>query len=97
MSTKASPMAGGEGETGVAPAFDYSAPAELFMLSVRGVRGSATNYRRFETAAEAIRFAMEEMPGELLIGLAMEVDEGRFDHRSLRGLYDHPDYPLRRV
>ena len=39
-------------------AFDYSAPAELY-LSKRGRRH--TEYRRFATAAEAIGYAVEEL------------------------------------
>ena len=39
-------------------AFDYNSPAELY-LSRR--RGRHTDYRRFATAAEAIRYAVEEL------------------------------------
>ena len=38
-------------------AFDYSSPAELFLARRRG---RDTDYRRFATAAEAIRYAVEE-------------------------------------
>ena len=31
-------------------------------------------YRRFATAADAVRFAIEELPPELLIGAILEVD-----------------------
>jgi len=75
------------------PQFDYAALAELFMLSPRGRN---TNYRRFSTAAEAIRFAMEELPASLLVGAVMEVEEVRFDHRALRELYSCDAYPLDR-
>ena len=40
--------------------FDYRTPAELF-LSKRTGRGH-TKYRRFATAAEAIRYAVEDLP-----------------------------------
>ena len=41
------------------PSFNYSAPAELF-LSKR-VGNTRTKYRRFATAAEAIRYAVEDL------------------------------------
>ena len=39
--------------------FDYSAPAELFLA--KPMKGSRTKYRRFATAAEAIRYAVEDL------------------------------------
>jgi hypothetical protein len=40
--------------------FDYDAPAELYMPKHKSIgRRPATGYRRFSTAAEAIRFAIE--------------------------------------
>jgi len=75
--------------------FDYSAPAELFpSRSVKG-RGRVT-YRRFESAAEAVRFAVEEMSAGALLGAYLEVDEVRFGAHEIRCLYDHAAYPLTR-
>ena len=42
--------------------FDYGAPAELFMGKRKGGPRQPLRYRRFATAAEAIRFAVEELP-----------------------------------
>jgi hypothetical protein len=39
--------------------FDYNAPAELFLA--KPAKGCRTKYRRFATAAEALRYAVEEL------------------------------------
>ena len=43
--------------------FDYGLPAELFMAKRKGGARSRPISRRFATAAEAIRFAVEDFPG----------------------------------
>jgi len=77
-------------------AFDYSAEAELFPSRARASRRQPVGYRRFACAAEAIRFAIEELPAEVLVGSWLEVNEDRFDARAIRSLYDRDDYPLQR-
>jgi hypothetical protein len=76
--------------------FDYNATAELFAARSRSPRRQAIQYRRFGSAAEAIRFAIEELPPELLAGAYLEVGEERFDSNAIRQLYDSVDYPLAR-
>jgi hypothetical protein len=75
--------------------FDYAAPAELFPSRGRKGRGPVT-YKRFDTAAEAIRFAVEEMRPPALLGAYLEVDEARFGLHEIHHLYESGAYPLKR-
>ena len=73
--------------------FDYNAPADLFPArSKTGHR--PVGYRRFDTAAEAIRYAIEQMPFEFLDGTVLEIENDRVNGAGIRLLYDSPDYPL---
>ena len=76
--------------------FDYSSAAELFPQRSRKSRRPVMKYRRFESAAAAIRYAIEELPSELLLGAYLEVDEKRFGGAGIRQLYDSERYPLAR-
>ena len=66
-------------------AFDYSSPAELF-LSKR--LGRHTDYRRFATAAEAIRYAVEELRTCRSLHAWMQVGDARFNKEEINRLYD---------
>jgi hypothetical protein len=76
--------------------FDYNAAAELFPTRKRVPRRQPLGYRRFAKAAHAIRFAIEDLPPELLIGAFLEVDEQRYNSDEIRRLYERADYPLAR-
>jgi hypothetical protein len=73
--------------------FDYGAPAELFPSRNRKIK-QQVKYRRFDKAADAIRFAMEELPTPILLGAYIEMDEKRLGHQDIRDLYESADYPL---
>src|SRR5260221_60459 len=51
---------------------------------------------RFATAAEAIRFAVEELPAMRSLGAWMQVGDQRFDGDDIQRLYESDDYPLQR-
>ena len=71
--------------------FDFDQPAEIF-ASVHGAQ--RVKYYRFSTAAQAIRYVVEEMPPQLQRGLVMEADEVRYRADEIFGLYKRSDFPL---
>src|SRR5579862_5960955 len=76
--------------------FDYDAAAELFPSRRQKSRRRPIGYKRFGHAADAIQFAIEELPPECLLGACLEVDEDRYNDKAIRRLYDSTDYPLTR-
>jgi hypothetical protein len=76
--------------------FNYGAPAELFMAKRKGGARQPLGYRRFATAAEAIRFAVEDFPAVRTLGAWMQIGDQRFDGDDILRLYDSSDYPLQR-
>ena len=83
-------------------AFDYTTEAELLptgsaaeLLPNRTRRGrQPIGYGRFARAADAIRFAIEELPPKLLLRAHLKVDEMQFDGDGMRRLYESAEYPL---
>lgn len=72
--------------------FFSEGPSELYILTKR----QAMVYRRFDTAALAIRYAMEKIPSTSLVATTLEVNEMRYDHKAIRELYESESYPLPR-
>jgi hypothetical protein len=69
--------------------FDYSSEAELSptvgevgpFLTGRQRMRQPTGYGRFARAADAIRFAIEELPPELLLAAPLKVADKKFRRR----------------
>jgi len=76
------------------PHFDYNAPAELFLA--KRTKSSREKYRRFATAAEAIRYAVEDLRTPRAFGTWLEVGDERFNSNEIQQLYEAKDYPLRK-
>jgi hypothetical protein len=76
--------------------FDYTASAELFIPKGRRGARQPLSYRRFATAAEAIRFAVEDFPAIRTLGAWMRVGDERFNSDDIRRLYQSNTYPRRR-
>jgi hypothetical protein len=77
-------------------AFDHNSPAQLFMPKHKSIgRRAVPRYRRFATAAEATRFAVEEMPFKTL-GAWMQGGEDRFNSDEITKLYESSGCPLQR-
>jgi hypothetical protein len=79
-----------------AMAFSYKKAAELFPAAIRKKKRAGFAYRRFDTAADAVRFAIEELPADSLNGAYLQVDEARFDQNGIRTLYESEEFPLPR-
>lgn len=75
---------------------DYASPAGFFAGRRLGGSISGPRYKRFDSMAEAIRFAIEELPGSQLRGAILEVGGARFGSSEIRSLYDAAHYPLPR-
>jgi hypothetical protein len=76
--------------------FDYGLPAELFMAKRKGGARTRLISRRFATAAEAIRFVVEDFPAIRALGAWMQVGNKRFDGEDIYRLYKSNLFPLRR-
>lgn len=77
-------------------AIDYAARAEVFVAK-RYAKSASAQYKRFNSASEAIRYCIEELPEQALNGSFLEVNEHRFEGRAIKALYANDAYPLPRL
>ena len=78
----------------VAELFPARSASELLPAEVRRGGRLPTGYGRFARAAYAIRFAIEELPADLLLETCLRVDEQTFDGDGIRKLYESESYPF---
>ena len=81
--------------------FDYGAAADLLPSGSAAEAAPArsrkpTGYGRYARAADAIRFAIEELPVKLRPGTNLKIAGESFDSDSIRRLYESAEYPLAR-
>jgi len=74
---------------------DYTAPAQLY-LGRDWHNASAQGARRFRTAAQALRFALEEAAPVSLHGALLTVNGATFSAEDMKRLYTGSRYPLPR-
>lgn len=74
--------------------FNYRLPGEIFIRKHAGMRRPGLTYRRFDTAAEAVRFAIESLSATALTACTVETDGKRLGSRELKVLYAAASYPL---
>ena len=72
--------------------FNYNAPAELFLA-----KRAKKNYWRFTTAAETIRYVIEDLRTPKALGAWLQVGDERFNSTEIQRLYEADDYPLRKA
>lgn len=75
--------------------FDFQAPAELYLGSDWRA-AAAQGPRTFRTAAQALRFALEEAAPVSLKGASLLVGDQRHSNDEMMWLYRSPDYPFAR-
>lgn len=77
-------------------AFNYQASAELFYPRRMG-RTAPLEFQRFDTSAEAIKFAIEQLTPASLHGAVIELESDRLDSSVIRKLYESDHFPLARA
>lgn len=77
-------------------AFDYGMEAGLFSCKDPKLRRNTLGYKRFSRAADAIRFAIEDISSSMLRSCSLEVGDTVYRGAEIRSLYDDSDYPLSR-
>ena len=70
--------------------FNYQMPGEFYSRKRQGMKPTGLIYQRFDTVAEAIRFAIEDQPSTALVSCMLEAGGERFGAKELKALYAIP-------
>src|SRR5437870_13064439 len=79
----------------VMAAFSYKTSAELFPAAIRKKKRAGFAYRRFDTAAEAVRLGIEDLRADWWNGAYWQVEEARSDQTGIGSWYDGAEFRLR--
>jgi hypothetical protein len=74
--------------------FEYDTPADFFWSDRQGPRRRPVMYRGFARSAEAICFAIEQLPPSAQPWAIIEMGDDRIKFAQIRALYDSERYPL---
>jgi hypothetical protein len=76
---------------------NFNAPAEVYCgcRAGRGFFRGKLTFHCFPTLAEAIRFAVEDLP-QAGLGAYIETEEAHLEGDAIRNLYRSKAYPLKR-
>lgn len=74
----------------------YRMEASLYYSKTPNAKQKTLVFRRFPAAAEAIRFAVEELSPKIFDSCSLEVNEAHYFGRQIRPLYDSNVFPLQR-
>ena len=77
-------------------AFDYTEPAEVFASRIGAARHASVIYRRFDSAAAAIQYAVEELSPDFATGTFLEAGDLRLCYAEIKSLYEDAAFPLPR-
>ena len=72
---------------------DYLLEAALYYAKSANSKQKALVFRRFDSAADAIRFAVEELSPKQLDSCTLEINESQYFGRAIRPLYDEHFFP----
>ncbi len=75
---------------------DYRMEASLYFSKRPEAKQKSLVFRHFGRAADAIRYAVEELSPKFFNSCSLEVNGLYYYGRQIRPLYDSDDFPLKR-